>query len=401
MTDIAPTRAQDRITELDTLRGFALFGVLLGIASEYILFGFASTYEQVEALPSAALDQRVSWFVRLLVTDKANTLFAFLFGLGFALQLERLRQRLPDYARVYLRRLFVLAVFGFVHAFFIQPFDILHLYGVLGFLLFLFRNASNRTLLLVGIPCALLGQWLGEFVNYFGLRAFFDSDWYYGDAAVNLRQTLSATHDYAGYVAHIAGYQLRDWFLGGPFLFWSIYAFGRFLIGAYVGRRGWLFRPARYLGVFRALLLPCLFGGLALEAFVLETEPGSAWASGLLALAHFIATPLIATGYICLIVVASNTRPTAWLVSRLAAVGRMALSNYVLAGLIVSFTYFGYFGGADLAGEVGMATIIAICSAGFVGLVVLSNAWLRLFAYGPLEWGWRCLTYGRFFPLRR
>ncbi|MEJ7775971.1 MAG: hypothetical protein WKF52_00975 [Sphingomicrobium sp.] len=108
-----PVSTKQRIQELDVLRGIALFGVLvmnfIGFAGE----GVMTTEAQAAALPSAALDQHTYWGVRWLIGDKANTVFATLFGLGFYLQLQRGEGR-PGFEARYRRRLFWLLVFGLI-----------------------------------------------------------------------------------------------------------------------------------------------------------------------------------------------------------------------------------------------------------------------------------------------
>ena len=84
--------------------------------------------------------------LRWLVADKANTIFAFLFGLGFYLQMQRLQLRGVDFERLYKRRLTVLLFIGFLHLFFVWTWDILHLYALAGFILLPLRRLSNRAI---------------------------------------------------------------------------------------------------------------------------------------------------------------------------------------------------------------------------------------------------------------
>ncbi|MDT8439977.1 MAG: hypothetical protein RQ729_13320, partial [Wenzhouxiangellaceae bacterium] len=110
-----PTRKADRYVVMDVLRGFALFGVMLINLYEFGGVDVLITAKQLAALPSAALDERLQFWVRLLVSDKANTLFAFLFGLGFWVQMERLQARGAPFRSIYLRRAAILLILGWVH----------------------------------------------------------------------------------------------------------------------------------------------------------------------------------------------------------------------------------------------------------------------------------------------
>ena len=130
-----PVRARDRVLEMDVLRGIALFGVFLVNMVGFCGAGLMATDQQLMALPTAALDGMLRNLMHWLVSGKANTLFAFLFGLGFYLQMQRAQARGADFDRIYLRRLTVLLVLGVVHTLFFWVWDILNLYALAGFVL--------------------------------------------------------------------------------------------------------------------------------------------------------------------------------------------------------------------------------------------------------------------------
>jgi uncharacterized protein len=87
-----------------------------------------------------------------------------------------------------------------------------------------------------------------------------------------------------------------------------------------------------------------------------------------------------------------------WLQRRLAAVGRMALSNYLLQSVICTFIFYGY--GFALFGQVSRATQMAIVVAVWLLLLIVSPIWIGHFRFGPAEWLWRTLTYFKRQPLR-
>src|SRR6185503_18867709 len=104
---------------MDVLRGVALFGVFLVNMTGFASANVMATEEQLLSLPTAALDLTLLDIIEWLFVDKANTLFAFLFGLGFYLQMQRLEARGADFERLYRRRLWVLLGIGAIHLFFI------------------------------------------------------------------------------------------------------------------------------------------------------------------------------------------------------------------------------------------------------------------------------------------
>ena len=168
MSQPAPVVASERVEVMDVLRGVALFGVFLMNMAPFAGTPIMATEQQLLGLPSAAYDFALLDVLRWLVADKANTIFAFLFGLGFYLQMQRLQLRGADFEALYKRRLTVLLCIGCLHLFFVWTWDILHLYALAGFILLPLRRLSNRDLLAIGIILGLVGRTaqktLAEFV---------------------------------------------------------------------------------------------------------------------------------------------------------------------------------------------------------------------------------------------
>ncbi|MGC1478858.1 MAG: DUF418 domain-containing protein, partial [Chthoniobacterales bacterium] len=86
-------------------------------------------------------------------------------------------------------------------------------------------------------------------------------------------------------------------------------------------------------------------------------------------------------------------------VRALSAVGRMALTNYLLQSLVAGWVFYGY--GMGWYGEMGLGGVAAV-AVGIVALQLTWSAWwLRSFRYGPMEWLWRVGTYARWVPVAR
>src|SRR6266851_4296347 len=140
---MTPVAAGERIGLLDILRGLALFGI---IAAN--MRGFsdpAQVYFNIEEMFSGTADKIAQGFIDFFIQGKFITLFAFLFGLGFAIQMSRAEERGKP-VKFYPRRLLVLLVFGLIHSWFIWWGDILVGYALTGFVLFLFRKATRKTI---------------------------------------------------------------------------------------------------------------------------------------------------------------------------------------------------------------------------------------------------------------
>ena len=87
-----------------------------------------------------------------------------------------------------------------------------------------------------------------------------------------------------------------------------------------------------------------------------------------------------------------------WLTRRLAAVGRMALTNYLTHSIVCTTLFYGY--GFALYGTMNRTALFGVVIVIWSVQLILSPIWLAHFRFGPAEWVWRSLTYWRFQPMR-
>jgi uncharacterized protein len=197
--------------------------------------------------------------------------------------------------------------------------------------------------------------------------------------------------------------------LFGQGLLWFLLPtiFARFVLGLYVGKRGVVDRVAAYIPLMRRAL-PWLVGvaivgnGVKLGHFWLEHQRGmdltaSWWAIGTLPLAEAGILTLSAA-YACSVCVLFYTSDR-WRerLSHLAPVGRMALTNYLTHSVLYLLLFTG--AGLGLLGKVGPTICVALSIAIFSAQVAVSGWWLQRYRFGPAEWVWRTLTYGRAQPM--
>lgn len=406
MADIGPVTERERIAELDVLRGFALFGVLTMNFVYLAGDGQLATEAQLAALPTAGLDWWAYNFVRLFIGDKANTIFATLFGLGFYLQMKRGEGR-PGFERFYARRLFWLLIFGVLNTYLLWFGDILNLYAVAGFALLAMRRWRTRTLVIFGSLAALYSHNLQEsLLGLFDIHLIPDS--FYDDAAVLERQTIAVHGDYWANAASFANWTWVEWLSGGMMAAWLVYALGRFALGAAIGRSGILDDIPRFIPLLRRIAwvaIPAgLLAGLVIRLVVGEilVLPGGLETNR--EVANALRSPaalLLAAGYCAGIVVALQQEWGRRLFGLFAPVGRMALTNYLAQGFIYAFVLFGVGPGLGLAGRIGSGAVLAICFAFFAFQIAFSHWWLARYRFGPMEWLWRSLTYGERPAMRR
>ncbi len=106
---------------------------------------------------------------------------------------------------------------------------------------------------------------------------------------------------------------------------------------------------------------------------------------------------VVALGHVGVIMLIVQSGAISWLTRRLAAVGRMALSNYLTHSIVCTTLFYGY--GFGLFGRINRTGLAGIVFTIWVAQLLISPIWLKYFRYGPAEWLWRSLTYGHPQPI--
>ena len=390
--------AAERVAVLDALRGFALLGILLANIQYWSGWSFIKPPEKV-ALAGGAWTEATDFLHLLLIDGKFYTLFSFLFGLGFALQLARLEAKGANGVAIYRRRLLVLLAIGIVHMVLIWDGDILTLYALLGLSLPLFRMWSGRRLLgaaalllLVPIPGVLLVQALGV-PPHFGFFTLGDR---IGAALGGAPATPVAWLQREEWSAYWA------WVLGGwPYRFGTIFLTWRIpkvlaimLIGLWAGRR---LVEGRLLEDRLLLRRVAIWGALiGLPANAAYAMSGGFWQedSRSIFLAHvFNAIGVVPLGLAYAAGFALLWRHAEGALRLLVAPGRMALTNYLSHSLLGIALFYGV--GFGLVGRLAPAGFYSLALLIFAGQILFSHLWLARFEQGPMERLWRLGTYGR------
>jgi uncharacterized protein len=348
-------------------------------------------------------DVAVNWFIKLFLHGKAMTLLTFLFGLGFALQLSRAQERGQDIRGTYARRLLVLLFIGLCHTVLWWG-DVTSHYALLGFVLIAFRSCRPRTLLAWAAVLVIVPQLVMALPGVtpavrlaLGQPASEDSLREVVVAAVRGPDfgaaTIAQLRHYASYLAQIVGWY-PAWILG------------RFLIGYYAGVRGLLDGDgAAHLPLFRRLLLWGAAIGIVTSAigFVLHSSFMARYellpAGQLASLAVTEASVLAVTAAYVALAVLLMQRP-AWrrVLVIVAPIGRMPLTVYLSQTVIATSLFYGW--GLGLSGKVGPAGSFGIAVTIYALQLVACRFWMRRFRFGPVEWVWRTLAYGRRQPMR-
>ncbi len=431
--DLGPIKPGERIAEMDILRGFALLGICV-----INLQNFLGPFEISGDAPMfpAWYDRTAEFLINLFGSGKFNAMFSFLFGVGFAIQMERADRSKAPFASMYVRRLLALMVFGAAHLILLWDGDVLHIYAAIGLPLILFRTLKDRWLWFL-VVLTLVGP-----IVWFGVMAAREGkptpekkeaearETY--DLAVNslkvhgrgeylippymplaVREEREKANDttpipatvkvtaHSTYPA-VVSLRLRDWLRSmrkGEAVFWSILG-TTLLIGFIAGRRR-IFQDIP--GHLRFIKWTTIISGVLGLGIAVVFATASLLAAGgmkgdnilglIAGLGYIFGRPLLCAFYMGAIILMAQTDRFRRLLAPLALVGRMPLTNYLMHSVVFSLLFYGYAVGWFY--RVGPALSLVIAFALYAIQVVYSNWWMKRYRFGPMEWLWRTMTYGK------
>jgi uncharacterized protein len=374
----------------------ALFGILVVNALLYFWPVHAVALGLPE--PASPLDAAAAWLVSFAFEGKYFTLFSLLFGIGVTMQLSRGHE--PRRIR---RRLLVLAAIGALHVTLFWWGDILLHYALLGSTLLLTRGWQPRRLVRAAAVLLMVPVVLQLALTALISLATLSPE---GGAAVEAAMAESYDTFRDEHVAALADYRSRDVvaMAARRWADWGFATFGillngmllivvaMFLLGAAAQKSGWTSPDAvpRWRWAFWRALPIALVANVVFATVGGPEAFAGGWQAVLIATAFVIGAPsgavAIATG------MALALRRGGAASVALAAVGRLALSTYLTQSLV--FTTLAYGVGLGWYGAVSHAQALALAVVVFALQVPVALAYTRRFAYGPVEWLWRYLTYG-------
>ncbi|HSD18326.1 MAG TPA: DUF418 domain-containing protein [Thermomonas sp.] len=403
---VAPVGAHERVEVMDVLRGVALLGILL-MNIEAFVGPMMEAITGVNPRFSGA-DRWMDAAIYVLVQGKFVTMFSMLFGMGFAVMLERANASGASGTGLYARRLLALLGIGLVHALLIWSGDILLAYALLGFVLLLcFRRTPVSRLPKWGIVLYLLPLLLTWAMAGFATLSQQDpqaaAEFQKGMAAqaqqmaalVDGERLAFGSGSYAEAVAQRAtdtGAMLGFLVFFGPSLL------GVFLLGAWFMRSGVIRDSAAHLPLFRRLRTIGFGIGLPLMLWSAWTHPTMSFSemslgSAAAQTAAQVANLLMMLGYLSAIVLAMQLPAWAGRLRWLAPAGRMALTNYLMQSVVCTLVFYGH--GLGYFERLPRAWQPVFVLALFALQVMFSRWWLARYRFGPMEGLWRWMTYAR------
>lgn len=455
---VAPTPATERIRGLDALRGIALLGILWANVRQLLqpwdIGNFPVSLEGSDRL--AWLDWQL---FDALIDLKFITLFSLLFGIGFALQGERLTARGSRFNALYLRRVSILAAFGVAHGVLLYPAEVLLPYALAALLLLAAQRVSAENLIRTGLVLLgitmLWGYQIGSIGRiHIGITlltlamlictvllsrkswplALWTSTAVVVAAACTITwafdsNTMAASiaHEYQsaqrqlaamisgpssewpeefrvrreGGLAALIGLHAQQYaavlFYFAIMLLWR--TLGLFMIGAGIFRSGVLARATT-----RTWQRVAMIGiSIGLPLSIVATWLQAREVRGQLdwrwpEFLHALSALPLAAGIAGAVFILYRSSALVWLWTRIEAAGRMALTNYVGQSLVMAAIAEPW--GLSMYGRLAGPQLTLLAILVFATLAILSELWLRRYRMGPLEWLWRCGTYRVWLPNR-
>jgi uncharacterized protein len=401
---VTPTQPSERILSLDVLRGFAVCGILVVNIQVFAMIT-ASLQNPIAFGDLTGLNYVAALFTRVFAQGKFWTIFSLLFGAGIWLMTDKLKEKGKKPARIHYRRMLWLFLIGLLHAYVLWYGDILVTYALCGMLVYLFRNLSPKKLLIIGLVGVCLCS------GILGLFEWSLPHWPQELLEQQLKNWQPGEEAIADEIAIYQGgwwkqmehrvpftlsFQVSSFLI---FMLWS--AGGLMLIGMAFFKWGILsakkskafYRNMLIVGAAIGLPL-ALWGWIigsrhnwAFEYAMFKGTQFNYWGSLFLSLAYIAGIMLIWR---------SNLLPR--FTRSLAAVGRMAFTNYLMHTLICTTLFYGH--GFGLFGKINRTGQFLIVFLILAFQVWLSPLWLKHFRFGPFEWLWRSLTYRKFQPMR-
>ena len=424
---LTPLEATDRIQSLDVMRGIVLFGILLMNINGYGLYLAYS--DPTVSGGSAGLNLYTWMTTNLFFEGTMRALFSLLFGVGMFIFLDRLVKKGAgiNAADIYFRRITWLLIFGLIHGYLLLWVgEILYQYALMGFLVYSFRSMAPRKLILTAIILFCIGTTWNYFDYKFAVKLVENaslaetyeaegkkltkelkeakSEWEGILAKRSEEATTEAVEKmnqgYFGVVAHLAPTNF-EFDTVWPYRndLWDVLSM--MLIGIALFRWNVL-SAEKSLKFYGLMALTGYTIGLAINYYEMKIvlDGNFSFLSFRESeITYYWGRVFVAMGHIAMIMIFCKSNFLNWLKSRLASVGKMALTNYMMHSVICMIVFTGV--GFGLFNKLERHELLYVVFSIWIFQLILSPIWLTYFQYGPMEWLWRNLSYQKVHPIRK
>lgn len=406
-----PVQPNERIQVLDILRGIAILGMLIAH------FDGHGTKEN-------ELNLIIGRGEELFIESRFYTLFAILFGAGFAIQLSRAKNKNGSFVIRFLRRMFALACFGFIISIAFGA-DIIYTYAICGLLLIPLRNWSTKALIITLFICAMLTPlfritFATSYKALYGLEQLKTFSKQQGESERTLfleqRNRSNIASNTTSFITTLKA-RTEHFIAGQPNSINKLIgllsdAFMLVLIGFIAFRLKLFEEPEKHRKLIVSLMIfGVIFWALtnwALPFFPMTPEllypnvpfPMQGILFNLSKGFGLVRDYWLTFTYAGAVLLLVSYNPTKWLkrYKIFSWTGRMALTNFILQTMLIDILFSKY--AIELPKIHEVIVVFVFAPSLFIVLTLFSGWWLNRFQYGPLEWIWRCVTYWKKQPLR-
>lgn len=402
-TSFTPIAKSQRLEIIDLLRGFALLGILM---VNLPLMNAPYAVQSGEfMLWTDPLNHYAHWFILFFFTGKFYTIFSMLFGIGFYFFLKKANETGESVLPVFRARLSWLLLIGILHVVLLWYGDILVFYALFGFVMILFRNKSNKALIvwaviILTIPVLLSISLVGLMKIALSMPEVAESVQVGVQTAVeNMKNFVEkALVVYStGTFSEIVAVRLEEFqnILAG-LLFFFPNVLAMFLIGMVLARNKVFedievskpfFKKLFFISLAVALVFNTAFAWFGVRLSMSSLD----WNFAGYMVGQAYGAPALSFVYISIIAHCYHHGYFQKLSKAIINTGRMALTNYLMQSIIATTIFFSY--GLGLYGKVNLWQGILLTVTIYVIQVLWSNFWLKYYRFGPMEWLWRSLTY--------
>jgi len=401
-----PVTAKERIVSLDLLRGVALLGILPMNIQAFSMISAA--YMNPTAYGNFhGANYWVWYFCHLLADEKFMTIFSMLFGAGIFLMTSHVEAAGRKPAALHYRRMGWLILFGLMHSYLLWFGDILVTYGLCGMLAYCYRKMSPRKLIVYGVVfiaiASILFVWMAWSLPNMpaAKREFIRQGLWEPTPAMKAHELAAYRSGWLGEMGQRANDSLTGEVSGFIYLaFWRVE--GCMLIGMALFKLR-VFSAQRSAKLYWTFIAAAVLVGFPVIMYGVHHDIAAGWE---FRNAFFIgyqynywASMLVSLGWVGAAMLVFQSQTLRRFTKPVAAVGRMAFSNYIFDTVVCTTIFYGF--GFGMFGKISRVTQIEVVMAIWMAQLILSSIWMQHFQFGPLEWLWRSLTYWKRQPFRK
>lgn len=403
---LKPTSSSERVVSMDILRGVAVLGILMMNIQSFAMPSVA--YSNPTAFEKFTGNDLWVWVVSHVFADqKFMAIFSMLFGASIVMLSQKARKDNLRSTDLQNRRFIFLALIGLLHAYFIWYGDILFLYAVCGFFMFSFRSKKTKVQIRAGITFLIIGSLISLLIGY--TTPLWEVGEYEATKAEMWMPSAPSVNEEIDFYTNTwerqflyrapQAFQMQT----AVFIFETFWRIsGLMLIGMALFKRR-VFKAKQSVKYYSKMIGYGLGLGLPLVVIGTILDFNYDWDFKLsffyFSQFNYWGSVLMALGYIGVIMLMTKASTRSFLAQKIAAVGRTALSTYLLQSIICGIIFYGH--GLALFGDLDRSAQAVFVLGIWVFNIAFANIWLYFFRYGPFEWLWRSLTYGKIQPLSK